>query len=149
VLNCCVQISPYHLYPWTGRPEIAAWREFASRARAWFVDERLLGGPNRMPGSDLAHAAWQGFVNTPKLLRLAAFRLLDELKSRAPTAAIAMVNFVEMEPRPENRITLTGDRDALGMPIPRLVHELSRRDVESLHRLHEQIAMDLETMGCG
>ena len=54
-----------------------------------------------------------------------------------------------MEPRPENRITLTDDRDALDMPVPRVVHEMSQRDLESLHRLHEQIATDLETMGCG
>src|SRR5262249_23655162 len=32
--------------------------------------------------------------------------------------------------------------------VPRLVHEMSQRDLESLQRLHEQIAMDLETMGC-
>jgi choline dehydrogenase-like flavoprotein len=149
VLNCCVQISPCHLYPWTGRPEIGAWREFAGRTRAWFVGERLLGGPSRLPRSDLAHAAWQVFVNTPKLLCLVAFRLMHQLKPRAPTIAIAMLNFVEMEPRPENRITLADDRDASGMPVPRVVHELSRRDLDSLDRLHRQIAADLEIMGCG
>jgi choline dehydrogenase-like flavoprotein len=72
---------------------------------------------------------------------------MHHLNPRVPM--IGLLNFVEMEPRPENRITLTDDRDALGMPVPRVVHELSRRDLESLHRLHEQIATDLETMGCG
>jgi choline dehydrogenase-like flavoprotein len=35
------------------------------------------------------------------------------------------------------------------MPVPRVVHKLSQRDLESLHRLHEQIAADLKTMSCG
>jgi choline dehydrogenase-like flavoprotein len=95
VLNCCVQILPYH----------------------------------------------------PNLLRQVVLWLMHHLNPRAPM--IALLNFVEMEPRPENRITLTDDRDALGMPLPRVVHELSQRDRESLQRLHERIAADLEIMGCG
>ena len=144
-LNSYTRLLPH--YPWTGRAEIKAWREFADRARAWFGDERSLGGPSRTLG-DLAHSAWQAFVSLPGLLRLTALRLMSHLNPRVVTM-IALSNFVEMEPRPENRITLTDDRDALDMPVPRVVHEPSRRDVESLHRLHEQIATDLETMGCG
>ena len=147
ILNCCVQLSWCHLYPWIGRPEVRAWREFAGRARAWFGDEGLSGDPSLL--SDLANAAWRVFVNIPKLLRLMVLRLLHHLNRRPPMIAIAMYNFVEMEPRPENRITLTDDRDALGMPVPRIIHELSRRDLESLDRLHGQIAADLETMGYG
>jgi choline dehydrogenase-like flavoprotein len=34
------------------------------------------------------------------------------------------------------------------MPVPRVVHEMSQRDLDSLQRLHELIATDLKTMGC-
>jgi choline dehydrogenase-like flavoprotein len=148
VLNSYIQFLPRYLYPWTDSPEIGVWREFAGRARAWFGDARSLGdwSPLRTVG-DLAHTAWQASVSMPKLLRLVALWLMHHLNPRVPM--IGLMNFVEMEPRPENRITLTDDRDALDMPVPRVVHELSRRDLESLNRLHEQIATDLKTMGYG
>jgi choline dehydrogenase-like flavoprotein len=145
-LNSYTRLLPH--YPWTGRPEIRAWREFAGRTRAWFGDRRSVAGRSRLEtGGDLAHAAWQAFVSMPGLLRLMVLRLMSYLNPRVTT--IGLLNFVEMEPGPENRITLTDDRDASDMPIPRVVHELSRRDLESLHRLHEQITKDLEIMGCG
>jgi choline dehydrogenase-like flavoprotein len=145
-LNSYTRLLPH--YPWTGRPEFKAWREFAGRAREWFGDERSLGGRTRLgTAGDLAHAAWQAFVSLPGLVWLMVLWVMSHLNPKV--TMIALANFVEMEPRPENRITLTDDRDALDMPVPRVVHELSRRDLESLHRLHEQIATDLETMGCG
>ena len=148
VLNSYTRLLPH--YPWTGRPEIRAWRGFARLARAWFGDERSLGGRFRLAtGGDLAHAAWEAFVSMPGLLRLMVLRLIIMSHRNPRVTMIDLLNFVEMEPRPENRITLTDDRDALDMPIPRVVHELSQRDLESLNRLHEQIAMDLEAMGCG
>jgi choline dehydrogenase-like flavoprotein len=148
VLNSYTRVLPH--YPWTGRPEIRVWREFARLARARFGDERSLGGRSRLAtGGDLAHAAWEAFVSMPGLLRLMVLRLIIMSHRNPRVTMIDLLNFVEMEPRPENRITLTDDRDALDMPIPRVVHELSQRDLESLHRLHEQIAMDLEAMGCG
>jgi choline dehydrogenase-like flavoprotein len=146
VLNSYTRLLPH--YPWTGRPEIRAWREFAGRARAWFGDERSLGGRSRLATTrDLANAAWQALVSIPGLLRLMVSRLVSHLYPRV--TMVGLWSFVEMEPRPENRITLTDDRDALDMPVPRVVHELSRRDLESLDRLHEHIATDLETMGYG
>ena len=147
VLNSYAQLRPH--FPWTGRPEIRAWREFAGRVRAWLGDERsLVGGSRLVRRGDLAHAAWQAFISMPGLLRLIMLRLMRSRHRRSlRVTMIGLWNFVEMEPRPENRVTLTDDRDALDMPIPRVVLELSQRDLESLHRLHEQIATDLETMG--
>jgi choline dehydrogenase-like flavoprotein len=148
VLNSYTRLLPH--YPWTGRPEIRAWWEFARLARAWFGDEQSLGDRSRLAtGGDLAHAAWEAFVSMPGLLCLIVLRLIIKSHRNPRVTMIDLGNFVEMEPRPENRITLTDERDALDMPIPRLIHELSRRDLESLRRLHEQIAMDLEAMGCG
>jgi choline dehydrogenase-like flavoprotein len=145
VLNSYVRLLPH--YPWTGRPEIRTWREFVGRARAW-LNGRSLGGRSHLKaGRDLARAACRAFVSTPGLLRLIVLRLMRHF--RPGVRMIGMLNFVEMEPRPENRITLTDDRDALDMPVPRVVHQLSQRDLQSLHCLQEQIAADLETMGCG
>ena len=162
VLNSCTRFLPYHFYPWTFSPVISAWREFVGRARARFSDERLSGGGSRMTTDDSAlsviathpnrpsdariETAWQAFVSMPELLRLVVLRLVHHVSPSVPM--IGLVNYVEMEPRPENRITLTDDRDALDMPVPRVVHEMSQRDLESLHRLHEQIATELKTMGC-
>lgn len=148
ILNSYTQLSLTPCYPWNGRPEIRAWRKFFGLALALLGSGRSLGGQSGLTAKgDFAHAAWQVVVGMPQLLRLVALRLMHCLYPLAPM--IGLFNFAEMEPRPENRITLTDDRDTLDMPVPRVVLELSRRDLESLHRLHEQIATDLETMGCG
>jgi len=141
--NCYTRLLPH--YPWTDRSEIRAWRELVSRARAWVTDEHWLGGRSRLV-TDLAHAARQAFISTPRLLGLIMLRLMSHFNPKV--TMIGLWNFVEMEPRPENRITLTTDRDASDMPVPRVVHKPSARDLQSLHHLHEHIVADLEAMGC-
>jgi choline dehydrogenase-like flavoprotein len=162
VLNSCAVLLPFRYYPWTVSPVIKAWREFVRRARTWLGDGHSSGGWGQpMEGSDLlqherpipivganrVETTWQAFVSMAELLRLVVLRLMHSINTRIPM--IGLINYVEMEPRPENRITLTDDNDALGMPVPRVVHELSRRDLASLHRLHKQVAEEFETMGCG
>jgi choline dehydrogenase-like flavoprotein len=164
VLNSCTRLLPF--YPWTFSPVISAWRESVWRARAWFGHERSSIGRSRLTGNDWVHedtlsiiaahpnkdpsgarieTAWQALLSIPELLRLVVLRLVHRVSPSVPM--IGLVNYVEMEPRPENRITLTHDRDALDMPVPRVVHEMSQRDLASLQCLHEQIATDLKTMG--
>jgi choline dehydrogenase-like flavoprotein len=147
VLNSHTYLLPHPYYPWSVSPVISAWRQFVSRARAWLGNGQsfIAAHPNRdRPGAEIK-TAWQAFVSVPELLRLVALRLVHRVSPRFPM--LGLENWAEMEPRPENRITLTDDRDALDMPVPRVVHEMSQRDLESLRRLHEQIATDLETMG--
>jgi choline dehydrogenase-like flavoprotein len=142
-LNSYVRLLP--AYPWTGRPEIRAGREFANRARALFGDQQSLGARSRLAtGGDLIRAAWHAFISMPGLLRLIVLRLMSHLNPRGTTIGLCLGNIVEMEPRPENRITLTNNHDSLGMPVPHIVHELSQRDLESLHRLHKQVATEVK-----
>jgi choline dehydrogenase-like flavoprotein len=165
VLNCCSHLLPRRFYPWSISPVVHAWRDFVDRARAWLSYEsgrsRLAAGddlvgekslpiiavhPNRSQTGARIGTAWHAFVSMPELLRLIVLRLVHQVNPRVPM--IGLISFVEMEPRPENRVTLTDDRDPLDMPIPRTLHEMSQRDIESVCRLHEQIAADLKTMGC-
>jgi choline dehydrogenase-like flavoprotein len=145
-LNSYIVLQPRGFQPWHGRTKIRAWREFTDRARAWCG--RLDGRSRLATVRDLVHAAWKVFVSVPESVRLVMLLLMHHFSPRAPMM-IGVVRFAEMEPRPENRVTLTADRDSLGVPIPHVVHVLSRRDLESVHRLHQQIAADLEAMGYG
>ncbi|MCB9916030.1 MAG: GMC family oxidoreductase [Planctomycetes bacterium] len=62
---------------------------------------------------------------------------------------VRLRNFMEMEPRPENRVTLTDARDANGVPVPRAVHDTSALDRRSLVELHEVLARELAASGVG
>ncbi|MDO8492467.1 MAG: GMC family oxidoreductase [bacterium] len=56
---------------------------------------------------------------------------------------IRLRNFLEMEPRAENRVTLGEKKDGLGMAIPIVHHECSPLDKKSIIELHKIIRQEL------
>jgi choline dehydrogenase-like flavoprotein len=54
---------------------------------------------------------------------------------------------VEQSPHPENRITLSGKRDSLGVPLPALHWEWRADDHARLERIRELIVRNLESVG--
>jgi choline dehydrogenase-like flavoprotein len=62
---------------------------------------------------------------------------------------VRLRNFMEMEPHPENRVTLTDATDANGQPIAHVAHAPSERDRRSLIALHEALERELPRLGLG
>jgi choline dehydrogenase-like flavoprotein len=56
---------------------------------------------------------------------------------------------MEMEPDPENRVTLSDALDANGVPVPRVAHRCTELDRRSLVALHEELGRELESTGVG
>ena len=62
---------------------------------------------------------------------------------------VRLRNFMEMEPAPENRVTLGAERDVWGRPLPHAHHACTALDRRSLVALHEVLAGELERTGVG
>lgn len=94
-------------------------------------------------------------------LRLAALvwkgraDVLDYLRHRLSRRRIPLVrsivvrNFMEMEPRTGNRVTLSQRADALGVAIPKVHHEPGSRDRRTMQILHERLRDELAAAGWG
>ena len=97
--------------------------------------------------------AWEWFallgtiaLDAPKVARYLFHRLT---RVRPVVARVRLRNFVEMEPDPENRVTLSGERDAYGQPIPCVRHACTALDRRSLVALHEVLAGELARANVG
>lgn len=84
-------------------------------------------------------------------LRRVAHYALHRLRRRAKPAVrrARLRNFLEMEPHPDNRVTLAEARDAHGVPLPRVAHSPTELDRRSLLALHERLAAEFERTGLG
>jgi hypothetical protein len=75
--------------------------------------------------------------------------LRDRVKGAEPGAAFALSVMAEQLPDPRSRVTLTGRRDSLGVPLPRLHWQVGNRDFEDARRSIELLADEFDTMGIG
>lgn len=164
LLNAYVRWEP--LYPWTDSRGVEALVSLVKRSRGLFRrwkearrdevvalrdwsetgdDSELQsarGGPLhllRLAGLVLAHL--------PSVTRYVVARVSH---GRAPPIrAVRLRNFLEMEPRPGNRVTLSDELDPLGLPVPLVRHDSSPRDRRSLLELHRVLAQELRAQGFG
>ncbi len=85
-------------------------------------------------------------LHLPSVLTYAFFRL----SGRSPKVRrVRLRNFMEMEPRAENRVTLAQDADPNGRPVAQVSHDTSKRDRASLLALHEVLREEFERTGLG
>lgn len=83
----------------------------------------------------------------PSVLSYVKSRLFD--RGGPLIRRVRVRNFMEMEPRFENRVELGDETDELGSRLPVVVHDTSSRDRESLVALHRRLAAELERVGFG
>lgn len=62
---------------------------------------------------------------------------------------VRLRNFMEMEPRLENRVRLGEERDAYGSPLPVVEHDVSELDRRSVVELHHVLKREFEVLGIG
>lgn len=82
----------------------------------------------------------------PSILSYLYFRLT---KAKPKIRFIRLRNFMEMEPRPENRVTLSEERDSNGEAVPHVSHQTTALDRRSLTALHEVLEAEIERLGLG
>ncbi|MEM7519306.1 MAG: GMC family oxidoreductase, partial [Planctomycetota bacterium] len=82
----------------------------------------------------------------PRVMRYAYFRL-SKAKPKIHRARIR--NFMEMEPHPGNRVTLSEEKDEHGTRLAFAEHSCTERDRRSMVAIHEALAEDLKRTGLG
>ena len=163
VLNSYVRFEP--LFPWTdsrgveslvflvkrSRGALRGWKE---RRREEVVDMRdysETGDDSDLQNERKTLLDWLALfgaivIQSPTVLRYVVARL----RRGAPIVrAVRLRNFLEMEPHPDNRVTLGEQRDSLGQPIPLVRHAPTELDRRSLVALHETLAAELASNGFG
>lgn len=163
LVDAYVRMEP--IFAWTDSQGVEALVLFVKRSGAFFrswkrsqrdkvVDLRdysETGDDSELQNSRLSFWRWIGLIgiviaDLPRVLRYLYFRL-SKAKPRITEARVR--NFMEMEPRAENRVTLAEDLDVNGQPVARVEHECSERDRQSMLAVQEALSEDLEETGVG
>jgi choline dehydrogenase-like flavoprotein len=163
-LNSYVRFEP--LFPWSDNPGVEAFVLFAKQCksllRRWrrskagkvisLRDYSETGDDTSLQSGRKTVAERIGLFfmilfHFPQVLRYLYYRLKEKANLRIRN--IRLRNFMEMEPRPENRVLLGTEKDAYGMPLPVVRHRCSDLDRESLIAVHELLAREIEGSGLG
>lgn len=87
------------------------------------------------------------FANLHRVLQYVFFRLVKSVRPKI--RRVRLRNFMEMEPRAEQRVTLCADSDEDGKPLPRVQHAPSELDRRSLIALHAALREEFQRSGLG
>lgn len=89
---------------------------------------------------------WNLVRHSPSVLAYVFFRLA---KRSPKVRRVRLRNFMEMEPHPENRVTLSARTDSFGSPRARVVHRCTELDQRSLVELHRELQREFAANGLG
>lgn len=162
--NSYVRLEP--LFPWSDSRGVEALVLFVKRSAFFFrrwkrkhADEvvELRDYSETGDDSDLQNARkgfleWLGLgltvlLDLPRVARYLVHRLS---RAKPRIRRVRLRNFMEMEPDPENRVTLSPTaRDPYGNPVAFVRHATSGLDERSLVALHEALARELPAAGVG
>jgi choline dehydrogenase-like flavoprotein len=154
------------LFPWTGSQGVEslvaiakrtklALKAVRARARGGLVELRdysETGDDSDLQNERKGAAGWLGLgwnviADAPRVSAYAWSRAVA--RRRPPVRAVRLRNFMEMEPDPENRVTLAREVDVDGRPLPLVRHRCTALDRRSLVALHETLARELARAGIG
>ncbi len=164
LMNSYVRLEP--LFPWSDSQGIEALVLIAKRSK-FFVDRlrkksrkevvELRDYAETGDDSDLQNSRRSifGFIpllftilfDAPKVTRYLWSRVVSRKKPLIRRARLR--NFMEMEPRPENRVRLADESDVHGMRLPFIEHDTTELDRRSLVELHQVLATEFERSGVG
>ncbi len=164
LLNSYVRFEP--LFPWSDSRGVEAFVLFIKRSqfvlKAWtkrrsgdvitIRDYAETGDDSELQNARKGFFGWLGLlglvlVHAPTVARYVWARLRDGSAPRV--TRVRFRNFMEMEPRAENRVTLADEVDANGSRIARVQHDTSELDRRSMVAVHEALATEVERLGIG
>ena len=163
-LNSYVRFKP--IFGWSDRESIESLNYFSNRSKFLLKNFKQLKKNKLLAlrdysetgdGSDLmnerknAGKLFKMFgkiaLDLPAVTQYLYHRFFDD--GCPKVTAINLRNFMEMEPLPENRITLSHRTDAFGVLLPYVVHRPSELDKRSMIAVHHVLAKELERVGWG
>ncbi|MEO0650715.1 MAG: GMC family oxidoreductase [Planctomycetota bacterium] len=163
VLNSYVRFEP--LFPWSGdtgvesavllaKRSVVALKALKQSSRGKVVELRDYSETGddtdlqnaRKSAADWIGVGWNVVANAPSVGRYAYHRLS---KVAPKIKRVRLRNFMEMEPDPSNRVTLSERTDAFGTPLPHVRHQVTELDKRSLVVLHEALEPALKSAGVG
>jgi choline dehydrogenase-like flavoprotein len=164
LLNSYVRMEP--LFPWSDSQGIEALVTMVKRTKflvKGFVRSRkgevveLRDYSETGDDSDLQNVRkspldWLRLVlvvlgDLPRVSRYLWWRLVARRKPLVREVRVR--NFMDMEPSPENRVTLSDELDPYGQPRAHAHHAPTERDRRSLVVLHEELVRELAEAGVG
>jgi len=164
LLNTYVRLEP--LFPWSDSQGVEALVLFAKksafvlrsfkRSRSGDVvtlrDYAETGDDSELQNARKSFGTWLGLVGTiladlPKVSRYLWYRLVARAQPRIRRVRVR--NFMEMEPHPENRVTLADETDRFGKPLPFARHRPTERDRRTLCELHAALAREVDRLALG
>lgn len=164
LLNSYVRLEP--IFPWTDSEGVEALVLLAKRSKLLMKGVTEVKGDEVVELRDYSETGDDSdFKNKRRnaLGWLALFGLVlkdlasvvpyvwHRLRRRAKPAVrrARLRNFMEMEPHPENRVTLGTARDAHGLPLPHVAHAPTELDKRSLLALHARLEAEIARTGLG
>lgn len=118
-------------------------RKFREASRPPLAHARHVGNILRNP--------WRlaGFADTWVRKRILADRKLPSVVLGSPQGRYALEFHAEQSPNPDSRLTLSDERDELGMPRLRADWRIADQDLDSLSKAYAVLAQELERTGVG
>lgn len=155
---------PHPAY-WSGRPRVfrlgvrlsdsAQERYRALNSYIRFRPILEIEGHGTQALRDLARRRWRA-LGDPRTLRDLLVGFPDALATarfgiwnKGHVRALEIDNFMEQEPRPENRVSLSLKRDLLGTRLSRLEWSISDQDKRTMRILHKALDRDLRRRSMG
>lgn len=164
VWNSYVRFEP--LFPWSDNEGVTACITLIKHAR-WLLSMTLklfqgnmiqlrdyaeTGDDSDLQNSSKSLVDWVYLVYKVIVnIHMVAWYLYVRLRKnvRVSVTRIRLRNFMEMAPVEQNRVTLSSALDANGEPIADVFHETSEHDQNSIIKLHEILAAELEENNFG
>ncbi len=165
VLNSYVRFVP--VYPWSKNAGVEGLVYFVKKCKSirsylkWQSAKRIVplrdysetGDDSLLQNAEksiLDYAKLVGLiaVNLPTVFRYGWSRLMDKRNS-PPITKVELRNFLEMEPHPENRVSLGNELDLHGDRIAKVSYQLTDLDLRSICELHKALAKEVSRQGIG
>lgn len=164
VLNSYIRLEP--LFPWSDSHGVEALVLIVKRSafllRGWkrgkedevveLRDYSETGDDSDFQNERKSALEWIGIalsipLDARRVLAYLHHRLIARKKLRIER--VRLRNFMEMEPNPENRVTLSEELDANGARVPFVKHDTSERDRKTMIELQDALGQEIEANGLG
>lgn len=164
VLNSYVRFEP--LFPWSDSRGVESLVLLAKRSSfvldAWKARRRgevvelrdysETGDDSQLQNEKKSLLGWLGVVfailfDLRRVAHYAWYRVIARKKPKVKR--VRLRNFMEMEPRLENRVVLGAELDEYGSPLPVVEHDVSELDKRSVIELHRELKREFAATGVG
>jgi choline dehydrogenase-like flavoprotein len=163
LLNSYVRFEP--LFPWSDDEGVESLVTLVKRSRGLFSRWKRSRAGEVVELRDWSETGDDSDLQNRRRSALGTLGLLGTAVLHAPSVAqyvwfrlgrrrpsvrrVRVRNFLEMQPSPANRVTLSEATDLHGTPLPRVRHQASDLDRRTLVELHRALREELRANGIG